>query len=116
MAFIDRFISGIYPAERKVVPRNFQPVAIVARKPGDTKVNVADSSTTEVKEVENVVEDTKDNSIVCVARLVALKPNTQHHVLVTTKSDGLLTIDPRTLRLGRQYTLAVRTILDVSPG
>lgn len=99
--FIDRFVRGIFPPKRKVIPWNLQPVAIVAYKLQITEVNVVDSGTKEVNEAEQVLEDAVENFVVRVKRQVVLQPNTKHHVLVTTKSRGLLTIEPRILRSNR---------------
>lgn len=70
--FICRFVGAIFPAERKFVPSKFQLIAMVARKPRNTEVNVVDWSTTEVKEPEQVAENMKTNSKVFVAPEVVL--------------------------------------------
>lgn len=51
-----------------------------------------------------------------MAHKVSLYPNTQHHVLVTTKFRGLLTTKLRMLRSCRQHTLATKCIEEVSHG
>lgn len=72
--FIDWFMSGIYPAGRKVVPRNSQSVAIVAWKPRNTKVDVVDASTMGVKDAEQVVDDKKRKLYNSCGMLSRLKP------------------------------------------
>lgn len=92
-AFIDRSIGGIFPKGRKVLSWSPQPVAIVARKPRNTEVYVVDSSTTKVKEAEQVFDDGKENSLVRVALQVFKQSNTQHYFLVATMSSGFRTLN-----------------------
>lgn len=106
MTFINRFIRENFPATRKVLPRNSQPVAVVARKTRNTEVDVVDSSTTEVKDAEQFFEDAREHSVFSAARQIFLKPKTQNHVFVRTRSRVLLTIEHRILRPSRQFALA----------
>lgn len=50
--YIDRFIHVIFTAEKNIIPRNSQLVAIVAGKPQKTEGNLVDSGTTEIDEAE----------------------------------------------------------------
>lgn len=99
---------------RMVVAWNFRPVAIIVRKPRHTEVSVADSTTKGTREAEQDIDDAEGNSTVCVARQVVLKSIMQHLILVTRKSSGLWTIEPRMLRSSGQCTLAAQRIMNVS--
>lgn len=54
--------------------------------------------------------------MVCVARQVVSKLNTEHNVLVETMSSGFLTTDPKISRSCRLCTLAAQSIMDVPCG
>lgn len=110
--FFDWLNRVIFPAERKVLPWNSHPVAVVPQKPRNTQVNVVDPGITKVKESEEIIENADKNFVVHVARHIILKPNTQHLVFVTTKSDGVMTIKLMKSLSSHQCTLAARGIMD----
>lgn len=50
-----------------------------------------------------------------VAQQIVLHPDTQHEVLLTKKSHGLLTIKPKTMTISRHRALTARRIDVMSP-
>lgn len=94
-SFTDRLVRGIFSSERKVVPWHPQAVAILVHKrtPQDThkSSNVSPNPAQGVD--HNVCPDTGYDAV-RLAKKVVLQPHTQHHVLVSTKSNGGLTSEP----------------------
>lgn len=90
-SFVDRFIRGIFPGERKVEPWHSQPVAIRAshhKENSETNAPItADNSPKPA--------DTSDAHPVRLARQMMIPPNTAKTIMVTTTASGLLTIIPR---------------------
>lgn len=116
ISFIEQLICGFFTPERKEVHRHLQPVAIPALKQNqqDTRKSSTILHNPAQGVNQNIYHDAANN-IAKVARRIVLLPNTQHHVLVTTKSHRLLTIKPRAMRIGRHRTLAARKVKDISP-
>lgn len=112
--FIERFIRRVFLAERKVVSRHSEHVAILTCRQQKGKKHDAQDVNCANQDIKDA-SDTEQTSRVCVARQVLLNPYTQHRVLVSTTSSGFLTIEPRNLRSRRQHALAARGIMEVSP-
>lgn len=90
--FIDRFVRGKFPAERKVMPWPSPPVTILEN-------NEQKQMTPNTQNVYNAnqndehISETEDISCASAARKVVSKPNMLQQVLVTTISSALITIE-----------------------
>lgn len=97
-SFIYRFICGIFLVEHRVVPWPSQSVTILAHK--QTLQDTHKSNTVSYN-LKHAIDYNIDNhaayNVAGAAKQILLQRNTQHHVLVTTKSYGLLTIHSRVM-------------------
>lgn len=108
--FIDRFILGIFQTESKIESWNYIPFSYVVCKDQNTGVRHRIRNH-EKRGTEQTVDNAEENSIDLLTRQVFLKTNTQHYVLITTKSRRLLSIESRLLRSSLQCTLDTQGIL-----
>lgn len=112
ISFIDRFIRGIYPTERKVVPWHSHPVAIL-----DTtqraKCNHTTISTVTAPIDKPSTEDDNNTYSLRVARKTLLEPHSKHQVLETTIASGIETVELRVVEKTRQKTSTAYGVIDL---
>lgn len=114
LTFIDFLIDGIFPTKRKAVRRHSLPVAILTRSK-EKQMTLNTKNVYFVNANDEQISDTEDFSYGSIARQTVLMPNTQHQVLATTTSPGLLTIGSQHFRSYRQRVLAACGIMKASP-
>lgn len=111
---IERFIRGMFLAECNAVPWHPPPVTILMLNQDKEKTrntqNVYDGNPCNEHH-----SDRKDSTLVLIARLIVLKPNTQHQVLVTTTSSELPIIEPNHLRTVKKTQFTACGKIEVSP-
>lgn len=115
-SFSDRFIRGIFPSERKIVPWHSHPVTILAsQRPSATTATNNAISAIEDTSLDQAVTNDQVTHPILVARQMVIPANTASSVLVTTAATGLFLVQPRIMRITRQTTIAARRILDAPP-
>lgn len=108
------FYTCYFPAERKVVPWSSQSPAILSKKVSRTESPTIGNSEAESDTLaEQPAVDEKHGSV-RVARQFVLKKFTQHPLLATGTSNGLLTIKPKQLFPKYHLVTAVNGIMEVS--
>lgn len=116
-SFFDRFIRGTFPSVRKIIPRNSQFVTILAHAKTTKNVHTMKKVLYNLDEADDRRD--KNNAawdIVRLAHQTLQQPYTHCHVLITTKSHGLLAFEPIAMPFRRHGTLSVHGIIGIPPG
>lgn len=114
-AFIDRFMCGIFPSGRRVLPWSSRSVTITVKsKTSNTalKTNLISDKPMSAG-YRNKIESDSVYDFERVVKQIERQPNTQQHVLANRQSYGLFTMEP--IDLCRHTTLATRGVEKVSP-
>lgn len=114
VSITDRFNCGIFLLKRKLVFWHPQTVAILALK--QTPQHTRTPSTvlhSLAQAVDWKVSYDAAYNAVRITQKNVLQQITQHHVLITTKSHGLLTIEPKAMLKNGHCTFVARKIVDI---
>lgn len=110
---VDRFMRGIFPVKRKVVPCHSQLVARLSGNEKRTDTSIIGNSEQELPRAVEKPTNEKWHGPVRVARQIELKQFMQHPVLVQTSSMGLITIEPKQISANCFLLVAANCIVDV---
>ena len=112
-SFADRFIQGIFPQERKVVPNDSGPVAILSTlvKDPETNLLVEQDPLLCVKDQS----DDKREIRFRVAKKRTIPPMSEAPVTVTTNAGGLMMLSPHPNLFKSRTALTAQGIMEVVP-
>ena len=115
-SYIDRFVQGIFPQERKVVPNDSRPVAILSSFAVDPTTNMV----IDEDEVLTVDENTIPNKVsrdvlIRVAKQTTLPPMSETIVTVTTKGAGLMLLSSHPNLLKTRTAVLAQGVMDILP-
>ena len=124
--FIDNFVKGILPPERKIVPVNSRPVQILAINQPEMINHVPEDDKRTILPLEAPLEMTlaalelcrlkrTDDNLVRVAKPKWIMPWSQTPVPVRCSTPGLIFITPYDKPLKKRLYLAARGVNDNNP-
>lgn len=112
--FIDRFICENFLVERKVVPWHSEPLAVLVFKQTSQKTRTWSTVPSDPEQsADQNVECEVSYRFVKLGRQIVLLPCTQHHVLVTAKTQVLLTFKLRKTPKTCHSILVARVVMDI---
>lgn len=123
--FIDRFIKGIFPPERKLVPRDSPPVHILAIDEPNMVMAVEDDKRpcppdAPQPELTTASDDLARTQTQCekrvrVAKSTTIAPWTEKPILVNCDVSGLVVITPYDKTIRSRLSMVARGVMDVRP-
>lgn len=114
-SFIEQFIRGILPRERKVVLGHVEPVAIISLKTATNSMN-ADNSVMDVNKHSQDEDSSDELNLFCVARQVTIPEHIGGTELVSSQGSECMKIKTYSNDVERRCSMAVRGLMDFIPG